>query len=148
MTNLECFGAYAADFEKTYQDDDWSRLDRYFAPDATYQVKGDPFTTNLKGREAIFKGIKKSLDGFDRRFATRDIALEGAPEIEGDTVSLPWSVTYNRDGNPPLVLRGRSSAKFSDERIVELTDSYDKPALESTGAWMRQHGGDLDPSYT
>ena len=72
MTNLECFGAYAADFEQTYKDDDWSRLDRYFAPDATYQVKGEPFTTNLKGREAIFKGIKKSLDGFDRRFATRD----------------------------------------------------------------------------
>jgi len=78
MTNLECFGAYAADFEQTYKDDDWSRLDRYFAPDATYQVKGDPFTTNLKGREAIFKGIKKSLDGFDRRFVTRDFSCESA----------------------------------------------------------------------
>ena len=40
MTNLECFAAYAADFEKTFKDDDWSRLERYFAPDATYQVKG------------------------------------------------------------------------------------------------------------
>jgi len=148
MTNLECFGAYAADFEQTYKDDDWSRLDRYFAPDATYQVKGEPFATSLKGRDAIFKGIKKSLDGFDRRFATRDIALEGAPEVEGDTVSLPWAVTYGRKDNPPLVLRGRSSAKFADELIVELTDSYEKPALESVGAWMRQHGRDLDPSYT
>ena len=80
MTNLECFGAYAADFEKTFKDDDWSRLDRYFAPDATYRVKGEPFAASIKGRDAIFKGIKKSLDGFDRRFATRDIALEGAPE--------------------------------------------------------------------
>jgi hypothetical protein len=148
MTNLECFGAYAADFEKTYKDDDWSRLDRYFAPDATYQVTGEPFTATLKGRDAIFKGIKKSLDGFDRRFATRDIALEGAPEVEGDTVSLPWAVTYNRAGNPPLVLRGRSKAKFAGERIVELTDSYDQPAIEVTTAWMRQHGRDLDPSYT
>ena len=88
MTNLECFAAYAADFEKTYKDDDWSRLGRYFAPDAIYQVKGDPFTTKIQGSDAIFKGIKKSLDGFDRRFATREVALEGAPEVEGDTVAL------------------------------------------------------------
>ena len=148
MTNLECFAAYAADFEKTFKDDDWSRLERYFAADATYQVKGEPFATKLTGRDAIFKGIKKSLDGFDRRFATRDIALEGVPEVEGDTVSLPWAVTYNRAGNPPLVLRGRSSAKFADERIVELTDSYEQPAIEVTTTWMRQHGRDLDPSYT
>ena len=148
MTNLECFAAYAADFEKTFKDDDWSRLERYFAADATYQVKGEPFATKLTGRDAIFKGIKKSLDGFDRRFATRDIALEGVPEVEGDTVSLPWAVTYGRKDNPPLVLRGRSTAKFADDRIVQLTDSYDAPALESTSAWMRQHGRDLDPSYT
>ena len=148
MTNLECFGAYAADFEQTYKDDDWSRLDRYFAPDAIYQVKGDPFTTKIQGSDAIFKGIKKSLDGFDRRFATREVALEGAPEVEGDTVALSWAVTYGRAGNPPLVLRGRSKAKFAGERIVELTDSYDAAALESTSGWMRQHGRDLDPSYT
>jgi hypothetical protein len=39
MTNLECFAAYAADFEKTFKDDDWSRLERYFAAEETAFVK-------------------------------------------------------------------------------------------------------------
>ena len=148
MDILPQFLAYAGDFERTLADDDWTRLRRYFADDAVYEVKAESFGCRLTGPAAIFKGIKKSLDGFDRRFATREVALEGAPEVEGDTVALSWAVTYGRAGNPPLVLRGRSKAKFAGERIVELTDSYDAAALESTSGWMRQHGRDLDPSYT
>jgi hypothetical protein len=148
MTPLQRFGIYAQDFEKTFTDDDWSRLEPYFAPDATYEVAGRaPFACTLRGREAIFAGIKKSLDGFDRRFATREIALEGAPAVEGDTVTLAWAVTYGRPGSPPLVLRGRSSATYAGERIARLVDSYDAPALASTTAWLRAHGTDLDPSY-
>ena len=147
MTPLQRFGAYAQDFEATFKDDDWSRLAQYFAPDATYEVSGDPFTCSIRGRDAIFAGIKKSLDGFDRRFTTRDIALESAPVVEGDTVSLSWAVTYGRPGTPPLVLRGRSSATYDDGRIARLTDSYDAGALGSVRTWMAEHGRDLDPSY-
>jgi hypothetical protein len=147
MTPLQRFFVYAQDFEATVKDDDWSRLEQYFAPDATYEVSGDPFTCRLMGREAIFKGIKKSLDGFDRRFATREVALEGAPVVEGDTVSLSWAVTYGRPGSPPLVLHGRSSATYADGRIARLADSYEAPALASASAWLRQHGSDLEPSY-
>ena len=147
MTPLERFGAYAQDFEKTFKDDDWSRLARYFADDATYEVSGEPFACTIRGRDAIFKGIKKSLDGFDRRFATRTVALEGAPTVDGNTVALSWSVTYGRPGSPPLVLRGRSNATYADDRIARLVDSYDGPAIASTSAWLREHGKDLDPSY-
>jgi hypothetical protein len=147
MTPLQRFGVYAQDFEATFKDDDWSRLEQYFAPDATYEVSGDPFTCRLTGREAIFRGMKRSLDGFDRRFATREIALEGAPAVEGDTVTLSWAVTYGRPGSPPLVLRGRSSATYGDGRITRLADSYDAPAIASTSAWLKAHGSDLDPSY-
>jgi hypothetical protein len=147
MTPLQWFGAYAQDFEATFKDDDWSRLAPYFAPDATYEVSGDPFTCTLRGRDAIFKGIKKSLDGFDRRFTSRDIALEGAPEIDGDTVSLSWAVTYTRPGDPPFVLRGRSSATYVDGRIVRLADSYDTSAADSFRTWLAAHGKDLDPAY-
>jgi hypothetical protein len=147
MTPLQRFGAYAQDFEATFKDDDWSRLAQYFAPDATYEVSGDPFTCSLRGRDAIFTGIKKSLDGFDRRFASREIALEGAPEVAGDTVSLSWSVTYRRSGDPPFVLRGKSSATYADGLIARLADSYDASATESFRTWLAQHGRDLDPSY-
>jgi hypothetical protein len=147
MSPLQRFGAYAQDFEKTYEDDDWSRLRPYFAADATYEVSGDPFTCSLRGPDAILKGMKKSLDGFDRRFATRAVALEGVPSVDGDTVSLAWAVTYERPGSPPLVLRGRSSATYAGDRIARLVDSYDAPARASTAAWLRDHGADLDPSY-
>ena len=148
MTPLQRFGIYAQEFEQTFADDDWSRLERHFAPDATYEVAGTPpFACSLRGRDAIFHGIRKSLDGFDRRFATRDIALEGVPTVEGDTVSLSWAVTYGRPGSPALVLRGRSSATYDGERIARLVDSYDPAAIAATAAWLRAHGTDLDPSY-
>ena len=114
----------------------------------SYVVSGSkPFACEIRGREAIFKGMKKSLDGFDRRFTTREIALEGAPAVEGDTVTLAWSVTYGRPGSPPLVLRGRSTATYAGERITRLVDAYDAEAIATTTAWLRQHGADLDPSY-
>jgi hypothetical protein len=147
MNPLQRFGAYAQDFEATFKDDDWSRLAQYFAPDATYEVSGDPFTCTIHGRDAIFTGIKKSLDGFDRRFASREIALEGAPVVEGETVSLSWSVTYGRPDAPPFILRGRSSATYADGRIARLADSYDATASASFRTWLAQHGRDLDPSY-
>jgi hypothetical protein len=147
MTSLQRFGAYAQDFEETFKDDDWSRLERHFAPDAVYEVSGEPFACTLRGREAIFKGLKKSLDGFDRRFGTREIAIEGAPEVDGDTVALPWAVTYGRPGSPPLVLRGRSKATYAGDRIARLEDAYDAAAIASASAWLRDHGRDLDPSY-
>src|SRR5512132_2341033 len=103
MTPLQRFGSYAQDFEATLKDDDWSRLAQYFTPDATYEVSGDPFTCSIRGRDAIFTGLKKSLDGFDRRFATRETGLEGVPVVDGDTVSLSWAVTYTRPGALPLV---------------------------------------------
>jgi hypothetical protein len=146
MDTLQCFGAYAQDFELTFKDDDWSRLARHFAPDATYEVS-EPFACRLRGPDAIFAGIKKSLDGFDRRFATRDVALDGPPLVEGDTVRLSWSVTYGRPGNPPLVLRGHSSATVADGVIVRLADSYDARAVEVVADWLAAYGKDLDPSY-
>jgi SnoaL-like domain len=146
MNPLQLFVVYAQDFERTYADDDWSRLEQYFRPDASYEV-GAPFACSLRGPAAIFAGIRKSLDGFDRRFATREVAIEGAPSVEGDTVALSWAVTYGRPGSPPLVLRGRSRATYADGRIARLADSYDAAAIASTTAWIRSYGADLDPSY-
>src|SRR5688572_7105692 len=65
------FFAYAQAFEQTFADDDWSRLAQYFEPDAVYEVRNVPFACRIEGRDAIFRGIKKSLDNFDRRFADR-----------------------------------------------------------------------------
>ena len=70
--SVQVFADYAAAFEETFADDDWSRLEQYFAEDARYEISGGPFATTIDGRDAILKGLKKSLDGFDRKFDNRE----------------------------------------------------------------------------
>jgi len=144
MPILDRFLAYAQDFEKTYVDDDWSRLDQYFAPDATYEVTGAT-PALLKSRAAIFRGIKKSLDGFDRKFTKREIEIEGAPGVEGDTIMVDWLGIYERPGAPALRVRGRSIARYKGDVIVQLKDEM-KPD-ESAMKWFASYGAGLDGSY-
>ncbi|MGI9286855.1 MAG: hypothetical protein ACR2P1_15825, partial [Pseudomonadales bacterium] len=96
MEILEQFFAYAGDFEKTYVDDEWGRLRQYFHDDATYNVMAEAIPCLLTGPDAIFAGIKKSLDGFDRKFDKRELELVGQPEVNGDELSANWAVTYRK----------------------------------------------------
>jgi hypothetical protein len=141
------FFAYAQDFEQTYADDDWSRLAQYFQPDAVYEVRNVPFGCRLEGRDTIFRGIKKSLDNFDRRFAERRPEITDPPAESGDSVSVGWAVTYVKPGAPPFVLRGRSTARFGGERIVHLVDEYPDGMADEAARWARAHAPDLDASY-
>jgi hypothetical protein len=147
MENLTRFMEYAADFEKTLADDDWSRLHRYFAPTAVYEVKAEGFGCTLTGPDAIFKGMKKSLDGFDRKFDGRTVELTSGPEIDGDALRMGWAATYQKAGKTPYVLRGRSEVCYGDGQIVRLVDSYDASVAAEGAAWMQQNGMVLDPSY-
>ena len=56
--SVQVFMDYAAAFEETYIDDDWSRLTPFFHEDARYEVRGGPMACEIEGREAIFKGLK------------------------------------------------------------------------------------------
>ena len=148
MSTLQRFMAYAADFEKTLGDDDWSRLTQHFSDDAVYRVESNLFGCELTGPGAIFGGMKKSLDGFDRNFPTREIAMTEGPEVEGDEIRMSWTVTYHKQGLPDFVLRGKSMARIRDEGIALLVDSYDDSVNAETAAWIRKTGVKLDPSYT
>ena len=146
MSILERFMTYAQDFERTYSDDDWSRLDKHFTPDATYEVRGSPFACRLEGRAAIFRGIKKSLDGFDRKFPTRTLGITSPPAVEGDTVTIGWMGTYERPGAPPLTIRGVSVARYTGDQIKELSDTYGDDG-GAAAEWFRAHGADVNGSY-
>jgi hypothetical protein len=148
MTLTERFLEYAMEFEKTFADDDWSRLERFFTPGATYEVRNAPFACRLEGRDAIFRGIRKSLDGFDRRFASRELEANDPPKEDGDTVTFGWKGTYRKEGAPPLTIRGQSVARYEGDRIVELSDTFDGALLPEVGAWLQKHGQGFDPSYT
>src|SRR5688500_17332827 len=107
MGPLANFMEYAQVFEQTFDDDDWSRLTQYFAPDAVYEVRNVPFACRIEGRDAIFRGIKKSLDTFDRQLPKREIEVTEPPVEDGDTMTVGMAVTYKKPGAPPFVLRGR-----------------------------------------
>lgn len=78
------FMDYAAVFEQTYVDDDWSRLTTVFSEDATYEVRGRPLACRLSGRDAIMARLKKSIHELDRRCADRHLELTEGPTGVGD----------------------------------------------------------------
>jgi hypothetical protein len=148
MEIMQQFIAYAGDFERTLADDDWERLRQYFADDAVYEVRAKSFGCRLTGPTAIFAGIKKSLDGFDRKFTKRDIEVTSGPEIAGDELKMGWKVVYTKDGVPPFVLRGRSTVRYAGDKIAHLADSYEPDMEDEFAAWQRSSGMQIDPSYT
>lgn len=147
MDNLPLFMKYAADFEKTLADDDWTRLRRYFADTAVYEVKSAGFPCKLIGPDAIFKGIKKSLDGFDRKFDGRGVEVTSGPEVDGEALRLGWTVTYRKAEKEPYALRGRTEVRYHDGKIAQMTDSYDASVGPEAAAWMQRNGMMIDPSY-
>jgi hypothetical protein len=145
------FADYAAAFERTYADDDWSRLTPFFPKDARYEVRGGPFACRITGRERIFAGLRKSINGFDRRCSERKLELTDGPHFveteDGGEVSISWRVTYQYRDAPTVVVPGRSVFTIADGMIVAMRDEYNDRELEDVGAWMREYGEGLDGSY-
>ena len=147
MSALQQFFAYAMAFEQTYDDDDWSRLEPFFADDAVYEVRGSALACRLEGRAAILSGLRKSLDGFDRRLAKRTLDVTDGPHGEGEAVSIGWTATYVVPGAAPLWLRGRWTARFRDGVIRERVDEY-RPGMDGeVVAWLARHAPGADASY-
>jgi ketosteroid isomerase-like protein len=144
MSNLPTFMAYAAAFEQTFADDNWQRLEPFFTEDATYEVSGIPGGGVMHGRDAIFRGIKKSLDGFDRRMASRQIVPTAPPTESGNRVTLQGLVRYVRDG-APVEMHATIVVEFTGGKISHMHDTF---ALDASAlAWFQQHAHGLDGSY-
>jgi hypothetical protein len=147
MDPLQRFSEYAAEFEKTYQDDDWTRLEGFFDPNASYVVSGSTFDCELHGREAVLSGIKKAVDHFDRRFDHREIEPRGEPVVDGNRVVFPALVRYRREGVEPISFTLSETAEFDDAgRIVLLRDDYD-PGQDHVARWLEANRDAFDPSY-
>ena len=147
MGAAEVFLRYAADFEKCFADDDWSRIEPHFAPDAIYRVDARGFGCEIQGPAAIAAGMKKSLDGFDRRFERREIDVREGPSVEGDELRVAWTVTYTTGDHPPFALRGASTARVAGDRIVLLVDAFDDGMVDEMDRWQQATGFHFDPSY-
>jgi hypothetical protein len=148
---MKVFMDYAAAFEQTYIDDDWSRLTRYFSEDASYEVRGGPLACEISGREAILVGLKKSIDGLDRRCTDRQLDLTDGPHTvvtdNGHELSVGWNVIYQYGDAPKVTLPGRSVFTIAGGVIIAMRDEYDDREMEGVGAWMLEYGEGLDGSY-
>jgi hypothetical protein len=136
---LDRYLAYADAFELSYADDDWTRLEAYFAPGAVYE--GAP---PARGRDAVLAKLKSGVDAFDRRMDSRtpDFA---APTVKGNTLQMKWKVTYTKKDLPNLVISGVEIAEFDGDRIALLRDEFDPAAEKAMGEWMAKHAKALQP---
>ena len=140
MSILERYQAYAAAFEESYVDDDWSRIEPFFAENAVYA--GDP---DAHGRDAVLAKLKSGVDAFDRKMDSRAPDFQ-TPTVDGDTLTMKWSVTYQKAGKPDLVISGVETAVFEGDRIALLRDDFDPEATKTMGEWMAEHGASLQGS--
>jgi ketosteroid isomerase-like protein len=137
MSILDRYQAYAEAFEQSYEDDDWSRIADYFTENAVYE--GEP---DARGRDAVLAKLQGGVDAFDRKMDSRTPDFQ-TPTVDGDTLTMRWTVTYTKAGCPDLVISGVETAVFEDDRIALLRDSFDPEAQKALGEWMAEHGAKL-----
>ncbi|WP_372798040.1 nuclear transport factor 2 family protein [Litorivivens sp.] len=139
MDIIALFKAYAEAFELTYEDDDWSRLEPHFAPQACY-LPGNGQTLN--GREKVIAYLRDNVNKIDRRFDSRAPSLVDAA-ITDNQFKLTWRAEYKKEGLPDLVIGGLEIATFEDGRIVHLEDIYEPEVVAGFEWWMSEYGDRL-----
>jgi len=144
MSLTHRFAAYAAAFEKAYATDDWAPIEPFFAPDAVYEVNlGPPLGGRFEGREAILSYFVRALDGFDRRFASREIELLEGPRESADRVWILGRAIYRADGVPELAFDLEETATYENGAIVRLEDRYDTANRTLIEDYVATHGAKL-----
>ena len=138
MNIVQRFLEYADAFEKTYEDDDWSRIEPFFTEESSYQF-ADQLAT---GRSATLEMLRDSINGIDRQMDSRAGEFD-APTSDGNTVHMNWKVTYTKSGCPDLVISGHETAVFNGDRIESLRDELTSGAETAMAAWMSAHGSKL-----
>jgi hypothetical protein len=138
MSIVDRYRAYADAFEESLVDDDWSRIEPFFTEDAVY-AGGDE---DARGRDQLLAKLKSGVDAFDRRMDSRAPDFQ-TPTVDGDTLTMHWTVTYTKEGCPDLVISGVETAVFEGDRIQRLRDDFAPESAKSMGEWMAAHGSKL-----
>jgi hypothetical protein len=147
MSLLKKFARYAEDFEKAFENDDWSVVEPHFEPDAVYEIIGDaPLGGSYEGKVAILEHLKRSVDTFDRSFDSRVLEMLEGPDQRDSGVWMRWRATYGVAGAPDFVLEGEERVWFEGDRIIRLEDRYPDGAGASALAYMQTHGAKLHPA--
>ncbi|MCP4410455.1 MAG: nuclear transport factor 2 family protein [Gammaproteobacteria bacterium] len=142
MGIIDAFERFAADFERTIEDDDWSRLEKYLAEDATYLNVGGP-DPKCAGREAIIAFLKADVSNTDRRFDTRTLIALTPPTAAGNRLSRQWRCTYTLAEATDLVLEGEARYVFEGDLIKEIEEELTAVSMQKFYEWMQNYGDRL-----
>lgn len=146
MSLIARFAKYAAAFEEAYKSDDWSVVAPYFADDAVYEIRDvpAPLGGRFEGRAAVLAYFKSVLDGFDRRFESREIALVKGPREEGRSVWIRGRATYVAARVPGLTFELEETTTFdANDRISRLEDRYDPETIRALADYVETYGEKL-----
>ena len=142
MNIINTFERFAADFEVTINDDDWSRLVNYIAENATYLNVGGP-DPKCEGRESILDYLKADVSNTDRRFDTRTLIALTPPTAEGNRLTRRWRCTYTLAGAPDLVVEGEARYLFEGDLIKEIEEEPTTDSMRKVDEWLREYGDNL-----
>ena len=138
MDIVERFEHFARDFEAAVVDDDWSRLEKHLAEDASYLNVGGP-DPQCRGRTAILDYLKKDVDGYDRRFDSRSLVALTPPAAADGRLSRRWRCTYTLAGAPDLVVEGEARYTFEDGLIKSIEEEATPISIQRVDEWMRDY---------
>ena len=143
MGIIDTFESFAAEFEAAVEDDNWSRLEKYLAEDATYLNVGGP-DPKCEGRDAIIAFLKIDVANNDRRFDTRTLIALTPPTAEGNRLSRQWRCTYTLAGAPDLVVDGEARYVFEGNLIKEIEEEVTTVSMQKFSEWMQKYGDRLN----
>ncbi|MCU7810296.1 MAG: hypothetical protein KZQ77_03540 [Candidatus Thiodiazotropha sp. (ex Notomyrtea botanica)] len=142
MNLIDRFNSFAADFEACVADDQWDRLEVYFAENATYWNIGGP-DPRVKGCSEILNYLKNDVSNNDRQFDSRTLEALSEPTVVGKKLSRNWRCTFKCAGVPDLVVEGEARYEFDGELICSLEEEVTPDSLARYIAWMNDYGSRL-----
>ena len=146
-THVEALAAYAMAFEHTFADDDWSRLEPHFAPEAEREVLGGgPLAFHSVGRGAVIADLKRNVEDLDRRFDLRIPEVLAGPEQRDGAVWMDWRLTLRRAGIPDLVVEGSHGTWHADGRITRIEEHVSDAIGAEVEAYVARHARALKPA--
>ncbi|MEO0884110.1 MAG: nuclear transport factor 2 family protein [Pseudomonadota bacterium] len=146
---LETWNTWIAAFDRAFETGDWSNAQNFLTDDVVYIVAGVPFACELRGRDEVIAGFRKSLENFDRKFDSRNWEAVDLKVWADHAVTGLAKGRYELNGKPPITFAARSAWFFRGGKISLMTDIYDVAEVNAmnTLQWLAEHGTDMDASY-
>ncbi len=135
------FERYADDFDRTVEDDDWSRIRPYFTEDAVREEHMLPLMSfRHSGIDEIINQWRPIVEGFDRRFDRRVLVRVSPARQEANVVTLHWVGIYCAGDAPALLGEGFEVARFRGDRIEHLESKVTQDTVERDIQWAAKYG--------